>query len=343
MKNLLTERSFLKGIIDNTPAAYLVIDRNFNVEFANDYIVKIAGISYDEIIGQKCYRVKRHLDICEHCIVKKVFETGKKQYRLNKEVDRAGNERYNDNFGVPVVDPDGNFDYVIEILTDRTEEMRYQKQLASDFFSIVDTFTIIVEAKDPYTANHSRSVRDTSMLIAERLNLSTTQKRDIYVAASLHDVGKIGIPDAIINKSGKLTDEEYNIIKSHPQMGVDLLSKLSSFDNLKGNVLYHHERWDGNGYPHRLAGKNIPIGARIIAVADAYDAMTSDRSYRKGMTHSDAAKELVLGSSKQFDSSIVSAFLDVCATKIPQNGKSLWDFIERKVDKELFFFDEFTF
>lgn len=169
MQHPIPENSFLRSIIDNTPAAYLVIDKDFNVRFANDFIVKIAGISYDEIIGKKCYLVKGSSEICKHCIVKKAFETGEKQYRLNKETDRAGNERYNDNFGVPLLKPDGSFDYVVEILTDRTEEMRYQEQLAADFYSIVDTFSIIVEAKDTYTANHSRNVRDLSMLIAERL------------------------------------------------------------------------------------------------------------------------------------------------------------------------------
>lgn len=154
------------------------------------------------------------------------------------------------------------------------------------------------------------------------------------MAASLHDIGKIGIPDAIINKPGKLTDEEYAIIKGHPRIGVDLLSKLASFDNLKGNVLYHHERYDGNGYPEKLGENDIPIGARIIAVADAYDAMTSDRSYRAGMTHSEAAKELVIGSGTQFDPRVISAFLDVCAAKIPSNGKNLWDYIERKANGE---------
>lgn len=337
MQQPIPEDSFLRSIIDNTPAAYLVIDKDFNVRFANDFIVKIAGISYDEIIGQKCYLVKGKKEICENCIVKKAFETGKKQYRLNKETDRAGNERFNDNFGVPLLKEDGSFDYVVEILTDRTEEMRYQEQLAADFYSIVDTFSIIVEAKDTYTANHSRNVRDLSMLIAERLGLSRAEKRDIYVAASLHDIGKIGIPDAIINKPGKLTDEEYSVIKSHPRIGVDLLSKLDSFDNLKGNVLYHHERFDGRGYPEKLGENDIPVGARIIAVADAYDAMTSDRPYRKGMSHSEAAKELVIGSGTQFDPRIVSAFLDVCAAKMPNQNQSLWDYIERKMNEEELF------
>lgn len=341
MEKIISQDSFLRSIIDNTPAAYLVIDKEYRVVFANDFIVTIAGISYDEIIGQKCYLVKGFTGVCSHCIVKKAFETGKKQYRLNKETDRAGNERYNDNFGVPLWNEDGSFDYVIEILTDRTEEMRYQKQLAADFYSIVDTFTFLVEAKDPYTANHSRSVRDLSMLIAERLNLSVSEKRDIYVAATLHDIGKIGIPDAIINKPDKLTPEEYAIIKDHPRIGVDVLSKLASFNNLRGNVLYHHERWDGTGYPEQLAKNQIPIGARIIAIADAYDAMTSDRPYRAGRAHSAAAKELVINSGKQFDPRIVCAFLDVCSAKMSDDSDNLWDCVEREVDEDLLFSIEF--
>lgn len=341
MKKPIPEDSLLKSIIDYTPAAYLVIDKEFNVKFANDYIAKIAGISYDEIIGKKCYAVKNGNKICDHCVVQKAFLSGKKQYRLNHEIDRAGNERYNDNYGIPLLNADGSFDYVMEILTDRTEEMRYQKQLAEDFYSIVDTFTDIVEAKDRYTANHSKSVRDISMLIAERLNLSVAEKREIYVAASLHDVGKIGIPDAILNKPDKLTGEEYDVIKSHPRIGMDLLSKLASFDNLKGNVLYHHERWDGCGYPEKLRKKDIPLGARIISVADAYDAMTSDRSYRKGMPHGEAVKELLAGSEKQFDPRIVSAFLDVCSVMPKDSNKKLRDCVPNELDEDFLFFNEF--
>ncbi len=329
----IPEDSFLRGIIDNTPAAFLVIDKEFNVQFANEYIVKIAGITYEEIIGKKCHIVKGRMDICENCIVKKAFQTGQKQYRLNREIDRGGNVRYNDNFGVPLYNDTGEFDYVVEILTDRTEEMRYQKQIISDFYSIVDTLIVIVEAKDPHTGDHSKSVRDLSVLIAERLGLSDAEKRDIYVAASLHDVGKIGIPDAILNKPGSLTNDEYDLIKQHPRIGVGLLSKLSGFNNLKENILHHHERWDGRGYPDGISGKDISIGARIITVADAYDAMTSDRSYRKAMTHSYAAKQLIEGSGTHFDRRVVNAFLDVCATKMPEGGVCLWDYLVRPDNK----------
>lgn len=312
MKNLLPESALLQNIIDHTPAAYLVIDKDFNVIFANEFIVKIAGVSLEELKSQKCYQARGRTKVCENCIVEKAFRTGRKEYRLNKEIDRAGNERYNDNYGVPLYNADGTFNYVVEIMTDRTDEMRYQKQLADDFYRILDTFTKIVEAKDKYTANHSRCVRDLSMLIAERMGLSENEKRDIYVAASLHDIGKIGVPDAIINKPSKLTEEEYSLIKTHPTIGVGLLSELTSFENLKVNVEYHHERWDGKGYPTGLSGKDIPIGARIISVADSYDAMTSNRSYRAGIGHNRAAQELIMGSGTQYDPKVVSAFLDVC-------------------------------
>ncbi len=343
MKPVIPENSFLKSIVDNTPAAYIVVDKEFNVIFANKYIVKIAGVAYQEILGKKCYQSRGFSSVCDTCIVAKAFETGKKEYRLNKEIDRAGNERYNDNYGVPLYKDDGTFEYVLEILTDRTEEMRYQKKLSDDFYRMLDTFVVIVEAKDTYTANHSMCVRDLSMLIAERLGLSDREKRDIYVAASLHDIGKIGIPDAVLNKTSKLNEEEFALIKTHPTVGVQLLSKLTSFDYLKGNIESHHEKMDGSGYPAGLAGNDIPIGARIIAVADAYDAMTSDRSYRKGMGHSKAAEELVFWSGKQFDPHIVSAFLDVCNVErgCDEGDNSILDFIEPSANSQFTFLQDF--
>ena len=166
-----------------------------------------------------------------------------------------------------------------------------------------------IDAKDAYTNGHSRRVAEYSVMIAEELGKTKEECEEIYLIALLHDVGKIGIPNAIINKRGKLTDTEYAIIKTHPRMGYEILEKISSAPNLSIGAHYHHERFDGRGYPEGLKGEDIPEVARIIAVADSYDAMTSERSYRKGLPKMKARSELISGMGTQFDTRIANVMV----------------------------------
>ncbi len=158
-----------------------------------------------------------------------------------------------------------------------------------------------IDAKDRYTHGHSSRVADYSRKIAEYSGKSPEECNEIYYAALLHDVGKIGIPEHIINKEGKLTEEEYAVIKQHPVLGEQILHSISEFPALGIGALYHHERYDGKGYPNKLIGTDIPEYARIISVADAYDAMTSRRSYRDPIPQQKVREEFVKGVGAQFD------------------------------------------
>ena len=158
-----------------------------------------------------------------------------------------------------------------------------------------------IDAKDAYTHGHSSRVADYSKMIAAECGKDENECDDIYYAALLHDVGKIGIPDYIINKQGKLTPEEYDMIKSHPVVGHQILSQISDFPYLAIGARHHHERFDGAGYPDGLKGQDIPELARIISVADAYDAMTSNRSYRRQLPQEAVRDEFVRCSGSQFD------------------------------------------
>lgn len=158
-----------------------------------------------------------------------------------------------------------------------------------------------IDEKDAYTRGHSARVASYARTIAERAGKSEKTCDDVYYAGLLHDVGKIGIPDGIINKRGKLTEEEYELIKTHPERGYRILASIAGSPHLREGARYHHERYDGNGYPHGLAGKEIPDIARMISVADAYDAMTSKRSYRDTMTQSMVRAEIENGLGSQFD------------------------------------------
>ncbi len=166
-----------------------------------------------------------------------------------------------------------------------------------------------VEAKDPYTRGHSERVQAVSVHIGQSLGLPRGDLEDLFWGSIMHDIGKIAIPDVILSKPGVLTADEYTFIKTHPERSFEILRHIEYLNRsaLEG-ARYHHERFDGTGYPLGLEGKGIPLPARVIAVADAYDAMTSSRSYRVAMSHDDAVAEIDRVSGAQLDPEVVSAF-----------------------------------
>ena len=169
------------------------------------------------------------------------------------------------------------------------------------FLHVVESLAQSIDAKDSYTNGHSSRVAEYSREIAKRAGFSTKYQSNIYMMGLLHDVGKIGVPDAVINKPAKLTDEEFDLIKKHPVIGAQILSNIKEMPELSSGAHWHHERFAGGGYPDGLKGEEIPEEARIIAVADAYDAMTSNRSYRTYMTQETVRSELIKGRGQQFD------------------------------------------
>jgi hypothetical protein len=171
--------------------------------------------------------------------------------------------------------------------------------------SMADT----VDLRDPYTGGHSRRVAEISSSILEQMQIFGVEAELINTAARLHDIGKIGISDAILLKPGPLSDEEWDVMRSHPQKGAELLGRYVDFVRGHDMVLYHHERWDGKGYPRGLLGSEIPFGARVIAVADAFDAITTDRPYRRGNTTRQAVQILLDGRGTQWNAEVVDALL----------------------------------
>ncbi len=176
-------------------------------------------------------------------------------------------------------------------------------------FSMLDALVTSVDNKDRYTRKHSEDVARYSMLIARELNWSEGEIETIAIAALLHDVGKIGVPDAVLRKPGKLTEAEYSAIQQHPVMGAALVSTALGLEKTLDAVRHHHERWDGGGYPSGLRGEETPMMARLMAVADAFSAMTTDRPYRKGMPWAKAFEILQAGAETQWDKQCVEAFL----------------------------------
>lgn len=184
----------------------------------------------------------------------------------------------------------------------KTQEITAQhEKLERISMQIVKALSGAVDAKDTYTNGHSLRVAEYSREIARRAGLSGEMQDDIYMMGLLHDVGKIGVPDAIINKPAHLTEDEYAAIKNHPVMGARILKNIKDFPKLITGARWHHERYDGKGYPDGIAGEEIPLEARIIAVADAYDAMSSRRSYRDVLPQETVRSEIEKGKETQFD------------------------------------------
>ncbi len=152
-----------------------------------------------------------------------------------------------------------------------------------EYHELVECITSALDARDPYTGNHSRRVSDMACMLCGYIGLSEEETQEIHIAAHLHDIGKIGIPDSILLKPARLNDYERSVMNTHPQIGSDILSKSKRFARISAIILHHHERYDGKGYPYGAKSEEIPLGARIIAICDSIDAMASARAYREAM------------------------------------------------------------
>jgi HD-GYP domain-containing protein (c-di-GMP phosphodiesterase class II) len=184
-----------------------------------------------------------------------------------------------------------------------------EDKFRSQILSVACTLVSLVDLRDSYTGGHSTRVAAYTRSIGTQLGLEDRTLETIVLAASLHDIGKIGVPDYVLLKPGKLTEEEFEYIRKHSEFGWMVLRNLEGMEEASLMLLHHHERFGGGGYPGELAGEDIPFGARMIAVADAYDALTTDRPYRKGRSQEEALDEIRRHVNTQFDPSVVNAFL----------------------------------
>lgn len=183
----------------------------------------------------------------------------------------------------------------------------YREQ-AEFLASVVRALTSAIDAKDPYTCGHSDRVARISVRLAKELGCTTETLHTLYMSGLLHDIGKIGIDDAVLRKPGKLTDAEFEHIKEHPELGYRILADIKQLNDVLPAVLHHHEQWDGGGYPFKLTGDQTPQIARIVAVADAFDAMSSDRPYRKGLPFERVDQIFKEGAGKQWDPTVIAAY-----------------------------------
>ncbi len=192
-------------------------------------------------------------------------------------------------------------------------------QLEDLFLSTVLALASAVDAKHPYTRGHSERVTRYATAIGKQMGLSNQEMKNLRLSALLHDVGKIGISESVLDKNGKLTEEEYAKIKEHPVIGAEIVGKIANSSAIVPGILEHHERYDGKGYPHGKKGEEISLFGRIIAIADTFDAMTSTRSYRKALPFQVAVEEIVYNAGYQFDPKIVKYFVQAY-----EKDKDIW-------------------
>jgi response regulator RpfG family c-di-GMP phosphodiesterase len=204
---------------------------------------------------------------------------------------------------------EGKILYLLNRSAERMENVALYEGLYENMLSTLNSMAKILDARDPHTSQHSTRVTNFSLAMANILKLSDDEKDVLYISASLHDIGKVGIPDSILLKPGRLTDEEFRIIKRHPDIGADILKPLPPMSRETDVIRYHHERYDGKGYPAGIGGEEIPLLSRIITLADSYDAMTSDRPYRNGLPIDKAIEEVVRCIGSQFDPELAKLFI----------------------------------
>ncbi|MDY6794225.1 MAG: GAF domain-containing protein [Actinomycetota bacterium] len=191
------------------------------------------------------------------------------------------------------------------------ENAALYEDIEKSYFSTVKALAKAIEVKDPYTHGHSERVTGYALMIAEAMDLEEREKQKLKYAATLHDIGKIGIAGRVLNKAGALTEEEYTHVKTHPLLGDTIIEPVEFLQGPRPIILHHHERFDGKGYPDGLKGEDIPLSARILSVADAFEAMCSDRPYRKALPLQEAKEELLSNSGTQFDPEVVRIFLEI--------------------------------
>jgi HD-GYP domain-containing protein (c-di-GMP phosphodiesterase class II) len=191
-----------------------------------------------------------------------------------------------------------------------------EQQLSTLRASLICAFNQLLDLKDLNTGYHSTRLAEWGVRVAQELGMEESTFEDVEITALLHDIGKIGVPDSILRKPAKLTAEEYELMKKHPEYGWAIVRLLPGFERVGHFILHHHESFDGKGYPGGLQGPEIPLGARIISVIDAFDAMVSSRPYRHGLPVEEALRRLILASGKQFDPEVTQCFIQIAQAEM---------------------------
>ncbi|HDZ62776.1 MAG TPA: HD domain-containing protein, partial [Nitrospirae bacterium] len=322
-----------RSTFDSLPYGAILTDGDYNILRANTFIAELAGKPVKDLVGKKCFEIMHKKDEpVKGCPMKKTRETGKPETSEYYDDDLRKTFHYS---VLPVSGEDEgstNYVHLIGDISDTKEQEMKLKHNRDAFFNmlkdinethkelrevhndLIVAFANIIDAKSQWTKGHSLGVTTYAVAIAEEMNLGKDEVELLRLAALLHDIGKIGTYDVILDKPSNLTDEEYILVQQHPGKGSDILSPIKGFESLLPIIRAHHERYDGTGYPDGLKGEQIPLLARVLCVADSYDSMISDRPYRTACSKEFAISEFKRCSGSQFDSKVINVFLKLLQT-----------------------------
>ena len=329
-KMLLHSAQEWRSTFDSMPYGVMLLDNEFNIIRANIYISKLMGIPIEDMLKKKCYELihdrDRPLDSCLF------MKSGELSNPLPFEFYEPRLSKYFMAYSTPIYTDGDSVQSYVHALVDITEIKNKEKELIisrNAFFNmlkdvdfsyeelkglydgLIYAFANAVDAKSKWTKGHSERVTHYAVAIAKEMGLLEKDIETLRIAALLHDVGKIGTYDVILDKPGRLNEEEWNLIRMHPAKGEEILSPIKQLQDILPIIRHHHERIDGKGYPDGLKGEEIPLLPRVIAVADSFDSMTSDRPYRPAPSREYAMSELKKYSGIQFDPQAVEAFLRI--------------------------------
>lgn len=318
-KTVADQERYYRSLIHSLHEDVLVIDRDYRVTDINNMALHTLGVSREDAIGRRCHEISHHVDSpChehgERCGLREVFAAGEPVncHHVHRSAD--GSVVHVDILMAPLRDEDGTITHVFEAARDVTDLFAAQEELSEHAERLrrtvegaIDAMGSVVEMRDPYTAGHERRVTALAVEIAQRLGLGERRVEGLRLAGSVHDIGKIAVPAEILSKPGRLQEYEMNLVRTHAQVGHDVLAAIDFEQPVADIVLQHHEKLDGSGYPCGLHGDEILLEARILTVADVVEAMSSHRPYRAALGMSAALAEIREGAGSRYDADVVAA------------------------------------
>ncbi len=308
---LRASEEFSSSLMKNAPTPLLVANPDSSLRYVNPALTQLTGFSPSELLGKKAPYPWWTEETLEKS--REDFEQALRQgLRGVEELYKKKNgERFWAEVSATPARQKGQFNYYVANWLDVTERKEAQQRLEDAFIDLTETVSRAMETRDPYTAGHQRKVAELARLVGEKLGLSAEELQGLYISALLHDIGKIGVPESILTRPGRLTQEEWSLIQVHARQGYEILRDTTLPWPVAEMALHHHERLDGSGYPDGLSGDELSLEVRILGICDVVEAMSSHRPYRPARSREEVLKEIEDGRGTKYDARVVEAMLEV--------------------------------
>tara|TARA_Y100001933_G_scaffold77866_1_gene79079 strand:- start:165 stop:1289 length:1125 start_codon:yes stop_codon:yes gene_type:complete len=309
-EDLKKEKKLKSDILKLIPTGIMIVDNNGDIKFTNPSAKRSFCTSTGENVPVDKVNILNASGLSERFKKSQINHTTYLHEFAYENSKKDSTEYYNISLIPFAFEESTKLASNMLVYENVSDAVRLRQKLELQYLEMFKSFVKFIDAKDAYTGMHSSNVVNLANLVLEKLDMDDERKEDVRIAAALHDIGKIGIPERVLNKPGSLTNDEFEIMKKHPSLGANLLSGLSGYEKISMYIRHHHEKFNGNGYPDGLEGNEIPTESQIIAIADTYDAITTDRIYRKGRSKETAIEVLLNEKDQQFDSALVDIFVD---------------------------------